>query len=98
MTVVFLIDYMICCDALQCIPTSYLSVYLLSRVYEEGEILSLRAKTKESTPLTGEPIVARFFKCIDSKDLDGILDLFDYDAVVYEPFSNVTGGLKGSRR
>ena len=57
--------------------------------------MSLRAKTKDSTPLTGEPIVARFFRCIDSKDVDGILDLFDYDAVVYEPFSNVTGGLKG---
>jgi hypothetical protein len=63
--------------------------------YEEGEILYLSAKTKDSMPLTGEEIVARFFKCIDSKDVDGILDLFDYDAVVYEPFSNVSGGLKG---
>jgi hypothetical protein len=32
---------------------------------------------------------------LDSKDLDGILELFDYDAVVYEPFSNITEGLKG---
>ena len=63
--------------------------------YEEGEILYLSAKTKDSMPLTGEPIVTRFFKCIDSKDVDGILDLFDYDAVVYEPFSNIPGGLKG---
>ena len=46
-------------------------------------------------PLTGEQIVARFFRCIDSKDVDDILDLFDYDAIVYEPFSNITGGLKG---
>jgi hypothetical protein len=46
-------------------------------------------------PLTSEEIVHQYFKCIDSKDLDGILDLFDYDAVVYEPFSNITGGLKG---
>jgi len=46
-------------------------------------------------PLTGEEIIYQYFKCIDSKDLDGILDLFDYDAVVYEPFSNITGGLKG---
>ncbi len=46
-------------------------------------------------PFTGEQIVARYFRCIDSKDLDGMLDLFDYDAMVYEPFSNITGGLKG---
>jgi hypothetical protein len=46
-------------------------------------------------PLTGEEIVHQYFRYIDSKDLSGILDLFDYDAVVYEPFSKVTGGLKG---
>jgi hypothetical protein len=46
-------------------------------------------------PLTGEEMVYQYFKCIDSKDLDGILDLFDYDAVIREPFSNITGGLKG---
>lgn len=40
-------------------------------------------------------MIYQYFKCIDSKDLSGILDLFDYDAVVYEPFSNITGGLKG---
>jgi hypothetical protein len=57
--------------------------------------LSLKAKTKESPPLTGEQMVALYFRCMDSKDLAGILELFDYDAVVYEPFSNITGGLKG---
>ncbi|HEX7032297.1 MAG TPA: nuclear transport factor 2 family protein [Nitrososphaera sp.] len=46
-------------------------------------------------PLDGEAIIHRYFKCIDAKDLSGILDLFDYDAVVHEPFSNVSGGLKG---
>ena len=51
--------------------------------------MSLRAKSKESRPLTGEEIVARYFRYMDNKDLDGILDLFDYDAVVYEPFSKV---------
>jgi ketosteroid isomerase-like protein len=49
----------------------------------------LRAKSNESRPLTGEEIVARYFRYMDNKDLDGILDLFDYDAVVYEPFSKV---------
>jgi hypothetical protein len=55
----------------------------------------LIAKTKESMPLTGEQIVARYFRCMDSKDLDTMLDLFGYDAIVYESFSNITGGLKG---
>jgi len=54
----------------------------------------LRAKSKESRPLIGEEIVARYFRYIDSKDLDGLIDLFDYDAVVYEPFSKV-GRLHG---
>lgn len=58
-------------------------------------MVSLKAKVKESMPLTGEQIVARYFRCIDTKDLDRILELFDYDAEVYEPFSNITGGLKG---
>ena len=55
----------------------------------------MRARSKESRPLTGEEIVGRYFKYIDSKDLDGLLDLFDYDAIVYEPFSKVGGGLHG---
>jgi hypothetical protein len=46
-------------------------------------------------PLTGEELIQQYFMFIDNKDLDGILSLFDYDAVVYEPFSNITGGLKG---
>ncbi len=46
-------------------------------------------------PLTGEQIVAHYFRGIDNKDLDSILELFDYDAELYEPFSNITGGLKG---
>jgi ketosteroid isomerase-like protein len=57
-------------------------------------VVPLRAKSKESRPLTGEETVACYFKYIDSKDLDGLLDLFDYDAIVYEPFSKV-GELHG---
>jgi ketosteroid isomerase-like protein len=67
----------------------------LTGVIKRRYIESLRAKSKESRPLTGEEIVARYFRYIDSKDLDGLLDLFDYDAVVYEPFSKVGGGLHG---
>ena len=39
--------------------------------------------------------MARYFKGLDSNDLDAILELFGYDAILYEPFSNITGGLKG---
>lgn len=42
-------------------------------------------------PLSGEEIVTQYFKCMDSRDLDGMLELFDYDAVIYEPFSKVDG-------
>ena len=46
-------------------------------------------------PLSGEEIVHQYFRYIDNKDLSGILDLFDYDAIVHEPFSKMTEGLKG---
>jgi hypothetical protein len=46
-------------------------------------------------PLTSEEVVNEYFRCIDNKDLSGILDLFDYDATIYEPFSNIKEGLKG---
>ena len=35
-----------------------------------------------------EWIVEEYFKRIRAGDLTGILDLFSYDCVVYEPFSN----------
>jgi ketosteroid isomerase-like protein len=44
--------------------------------------------------MSGEEIVKRYFKLIDSGDLDCLLDMFDYDAVVKEPFSNM-GELRG---
>jgi len=54
-------------------------------------------KTRAQGPfaVSGEDLVYQYFKCIESKDLDGILELFDYDATVKEPFSNVPGGLRG---
>lgn len=39
--------------------------------------------------------MARYFRFMDKKDLDAMLELFDYDAVVYEPFSKITEGLRG---
>jgi hypothetical protein len=49
--------------------------------------LSLRTKSKEPHPLTDKEIVVRYFRCMGSKDLEGMLELFDHDAIVYEPFS-----------
>lgn len=40
-------------------------------------------------PLTGEQLVTRYFRCVKNKDLVNTLELFHYDAVVYEPFSKV---------
>ena len=45
-------------------------------------------------PLSNEETVFQYFKLIENKDIDGILDLFDYDAVVSEPFSK-SQGLRG---
>jgi ketosteroid isomerase-like protein len=61
------------------------------------KIISLGIKIREKTPLASSPggnIVHQYFKFIESKDIQGALDLFDHDAVIYEPFSK-SDGLKG---
>lgn len=55
----------------------------------------MKTRAKGPVPVTGEEVVQQYFRCIEDKDLDGLLDLFDYDATVKEPFSNIAGGLKG---
>lgn len=57
--------------------------------------MTTKTRIRERLPLSGEELIQRYFKCIDNRDLSGILDLFDYDAVLYEPFSNIEGGLRG---
>jgi ketosteroid isomerase-like protein len=42
-----------------------------------------------------ESIVYEYFRLIKSKDINGVLSLFADDAIIYEPFSNIDGGLKG---
>jgi hypothetical protein len=44
---------------------------------------------------SNEQMVYDYFRLIDKKDLDGLLELFADDATVYEPFSQVEDGLKG---
>jgi hypothetical protein len=50
---------------------------------------------KERLPWSGNDIIMQYFKCIDKRDVDGALELFDFDAIIYEPFSNITDGLRG---
>jgi ketosteroid isomerase-like protein len=42
-------------------------------------------------------ILLEYFKLIKNKDIGSLMELFAPDAIVYEPFSKITGGLKGKR-
>jgi hypothetical protein len=42
-----------------------------------------------------EDIVSDYFNLIKIKDIERLMNLFSPDAIIYEPFSKVTGGLKG---
>jgi hypothetical protein len=50
-----------------------------------------RIKSRENSLLSPEDIVRQYFQFVESRDVQGALDLFDYDAVVYEPFSKSAG-------
>ncbi|MGB8032504.1 MAG: nuclear transport factor 2 family protein [Nitrososphaeraceae archaeon] len=50
---------------------------------------------KRSLLSDDKDIVFEYFRLIKNKDLEHLLDLFAYDAVVYEPFSKLAGGLRG---
>jgi hypothetical protein len=43
----------------------------------------------------GKSIVYEYFRLIKNRDVDGVLNLFANDAIIYEPFSNIDEGLKG---
>lgn len=45
----------------------------------------------KKTLSSSEGLVFQFFKCIEKKEMEGLLNLFDNDAIVYEPFSRVEG-------
>jgi hypothetical protein len=45
--------------------------------------------------LTNKGIVAEYFRLIQSKDVEGLKDLFWSDAIVFEPFSKLEKGLRG---
>lgn len=45
--------------------------------------------------LSDREIVYEHVRLIKNKDIDRLLDLFVDDVIIYEPFSNIQGGLRG---
>jgi hypothetical protein len=45
--------------------------------------------------LTNKEIIEEYFRLIQSKDIEGLKDLFWSDSVVFEPFSKLEEGLRG---
>lgn len=45
--------------------------------------------------LSDREIVYEYFRLIKNKDVNRLLDLFVDDAIIYEPSSNIQGGLRG---
>lgn len=68
---------------------------ILVVIYQDGAIpfkvrgLASKANARTSDP--HEDLVRRFFKLIESRGIEDLLDLFEYDAVVREPFSSEKG-------
>jgi ketosteroid isomerase-like protein len=52
---------------------------------------------KKKFVYNNEGIVFEYFKLVKNKDIESLMELFAPDAIVYEPFSKITGGLKGKR-
>lgn len=50
---------------------------------------------KRRLPNNDKYIVFEYFRLIKNKDIKHLLDLFAYDAIIYEPFSKLTEGLRG---
>lgn len=45
--------------------------------------------------LTNKEIILQYFRLLQTKDMDGLKNLFWHDAIVYEPFSKMEQGLRG---
>jgi ketosteroid isomerase-like protein len=52
---------------------------------------------KKKFVYNNEGIVFEYFKLVKNKDIESLMELLAPDAIVYEPFSKITGGLKGKR-
>jgi hypothetical protein len=82
---------------MHCIPTGYLEhirMYCVAELcIESGNIM----RNKKKFVYNNEDIVFEYFKLVKNKDIESLMELFVPDAIVYEPFSKITGGLKGKR-
>jgi hypothetical protein len=82
---------------MHCIPTGYLEHIRMHCVaelcIESGNIM----RNKKKFVYNNEDIVFEYFKLVKNKDIESLMELFVPDAIVYEPFSKITGGLKGKR-
>jgi hypothetical protein len=56
---------------------------------------SIKRNLEHTYATVNKSIVYEYFRLIKNKDIDGILNLFNESAIIYEPFSNVEGGLQG---
>jgi hypothetical protein len=56
---------------------------------------SIKRNLEHTYATVNKSIVYEYFRLIKNKDIDGILNLFDENAIIYEPFSNIEGGLQG---
>ena len=45
--------------------------------------------------LTNKEIILQYFRLLQTKDINGLKNLFWHDAIVYEPFSKMEQGLRG---
>jgi ketosteroid isomerase-like protein len=60
-----------------------------------GRISKRRTDIPSFAVLSNREMVNEYFRLVTEKDVRGLLQLFDEDAVVFEPFSNIKGGLVG---
>ena len=60
-----------------------------------GRISKRRIDVPSFAVLSNREMVNEYFRRVTEKDVRGLLQLFDEDAVVFEPFSNIKGGLVG---
>lgn len=65
--------------------------------------LSLKTRTNNGISNTGrllyhnEDVVFEYFRLIKNKDIERLINLFSPNAIIYEPFSKLRGGLKGKQ-
>ena len=85
--------YLYCQNPMHCSAVVAV-IYLLRRFNHMTLKKSVRQTGNVMSILSNQQIVNEYFKLISKNDVWGLLKLFSDDAVVYEPFSNIHGGLQ----